>query len=56
MIEFFLEFEDFALELLWYFLDAFELVADELIAFCLVFASIIDAFVQFYFIRIKVLA
>lgn len=56
MTDFFLEFEDFALELFWYFLDAFELLADEIIAFCLVFASLIEDLVQFYFIRIKILA
>lgn len=56
MIDFFLEFEDFALDLFWYFLDAFELVADELVAFCLVFASVLEDLVQFYFLRIKILA
>lgn len=56
MIEFFLYFEDFALELLWYFLGALEMVTDELIALCLVFASFLEEFVHFYFLRIKILA
>lgn len=55
MIDFFLDFEDFALDLFWYFLDALEFFADELIAFYIVSASLFEDLIRLYFRRIKIL-
>ncbi|KAL9252753.1 SUN domain-containing protein [Drosera capensis] len=43
----------FAEELFWVALDALDFIIDELVASCILFASIFEDFVRFYFVRIK---
>lgn len=47
MRDFFLDFEYLAEGLCWYLLEAFDFVADEFLAFCLVFASSVEKFIGF---------
>lgn len=49
MKDFILDFEYLAEGLLWYFGDVFQFVSDELLAFCMVLASLSeDLLVHFY--------
>lgn len=55
MRDFILEFEGLAERLCWYLLGAFEFVADEFIAFCLVLGILIEELLRFIFCQIFIL-
>lgn len=55
MRDFILEFEGLAEGLCWYLLGAFEFVADEFIAFCLVLGILIEELLRFIFCQIFIL-
>ena len=54
MRDFFLDFENFAEGLCWYLVGTFDLVVEELLAFCLVFASLAEEFIGFLFCQILI--
>jgi predicted NACHT family NTPase len=54
MWDFIFDFEYLAEGLCWYLLDAFDLVAEEVLAFCLVFASLAEEFIGFFFCQILI--
>lgn len=55
MRDFILEFEGLAEGLWWYLLGAFEFVAEEFIAFCLVLGILIEELLRFIFCQIFIL-
>lgn len=49
-----LDFEFFAEGLCWYLLAAFDFVADELLALCLVIVALVEEFIGFFFCKILI--
>lgn len=54
MRDFILAFEYLAEGLCWYLFEAFDFIADELLAFCLVIASLVEGFIGFFFCQILI--
>jgi hypothetical protein len=54
MRDFVLAFEYLAEGLCWYLFEAFDLIADELLAFYLVIASLVEGFIGFFFCQILI--
>lgn len=54
MRDFIVDFEYFAGGLSWYLLEAFEFVAEELLAFCLVIVVLVEEFIGFFFCQILI--
>lgn len=55
MRDFILDFEDLAEGLCWYIFGAFDFVAEEVIAFCLVLVSLVEDFIGFIFCQFLIL-
>lgn len=54
MVDFILDFEYFAEEVFWYFLEALDLLVELLFKLYLVVASLIEGFVGFFFCQILI--
>lgn len=54
MRDFILDFEYLAEGLCWYLLEAFDFLVDELLAFCLIIASMVEEFIGFFFCQILI--